>query len=688
MKENYKTTRISLLVFILIGIGGIFHSAGAGEPLFTGRRALVIQPVLTFGDGGSAIYGKLEEKGFEVEWGNPSDLEDSAALAGFDLVATDIQRSFTSLQEKRLKDFVSEGGALYGSWGGPLGSHELLRVCGVETGGGSVRLREMTLTDSPLTAGLGRTRLLFPIFYGDKTLLASQQKNGWGIISFKPINGAISVATDDKGNCFGVLNCYGKGRAAALGFIIEDYKRYFYDPCMADRVFDNLMTWLLPNPPKLKGSNKIQVNLPVRAEVLSVSVDGHEIAAPLIKTVGSLKKICLDMSQLELGKETRIVVRYRPLSKARNVDAAVFVPSVSSLSIVGNPVKAVDFVEKFKATVVILGHCGRDVSRGAKQGDYLAEFIDECHMRGIKVMGDLYLHDKPLINYPETFQVEKDGKTNTLKSCFYSPKMEENHLLTIANLLEDYQLDSFIIDDNYENRLCYCQHCKNGFRKYCEGKRISYKDPSDPAVGGDFYDYNRKETQLFCNKARALCAGYNVPFGGWVQGNMLDLYLADNVDFLGGMIYPAPAYGTRGIMSKLGNRPFITLLWGLNRTPQAMQEEVTEAVRAGSYMVGFYIVIRGVEKSMPNLEFSNWGYKTDEGGQRIEPGGFDAMAGALGRVESDWLAYYRDDMVTGDARFVVLAAQAGAEKLEVKIENNGEPVKQRMKTPPKIDFPL
>ena len=138
---------------------------GADSALFAGYRALVVRPENSYYDYDSVIQSELLRRGVEVVWGEPENLADPEALKQYDLVATNIKRSFAPEQVAGLKAYLAAGGALYGSWGGPMGCAELLEFCGLRNAR-SVYIKEITVLDSPMTKGLGECRLPFPEWVG------------------------------------------------------------------------------------------------------------------------------------------------------------------------------------------------------------------------------------------------------------------------------------------------------------------------------------------------------------------------------------------------------------------------------------------------------------------------------------------------------------------------------------------
>ena len=102
---------------------------------FEGLKALVVEPE-NFWGWDAVAFGALEERGFEVTYAKPESLEEFSFLSQFDLVASNIKRNFSPKQVESLKRFVAESGALYGSWGGPMFTPDLLKVCHVASTNG------------------------------------------------------------------------------------------------------------------------------------------------------------------------------------------------------------------------------------------------------------------------------------------------------------------------------------------------------------------------------------------------------------------------------------------------------------------------------------------------------------------------------------------------------------------------
>lgn len=230
-----KTWLIALTVTGLM-VFSTGDSRGAVRP-FEGFRALVVEPE-NFWGWDSAILGALEDRGFEVAYG--SIPEDSRQLSRYDLVGLSIKRRLTDTQAHNLKEYVAEGGAVYGSWGGPMATPGFLReVCKVGATRG-VRIKEIALLKSPLTEGVPDEKIAL----ADRAGHRRAGPSGWEIVRVEPIADGVPVAKDPAGNVLGVLSQYGKGRTAVLGFGPEQEK-YYAKPQLGPLMLDNLLGWLL-----------------------------------------------------------------------------------------------------------------------------------------------------------------------------------------------------------------------------------------------------------------------------------------------------------------------------------------------------------------------------------------------------------------------------------------------------------
>jgi len=673
-----------------------------GKSPFTGMRALVVLPENSYYSYDSATYGAFCQLGMDVDWGEPATLEDPKVLGQYDLIATNIKRSFTPAQVAGLKAYLADGGALYGNWGGPWTCPELLRIYGASAAR-SVYIREMTLLESPLTKGIGERHLLFPPFAGFEPL----GTNGHEMVAFNYVDG-LKVAKDSEGRCLGILKEHGKGRSAVLGFAPEQYKFIIQDRKLTDQMLENLLGWLIPKGTTPRSwSNVIKVSLPQRAEIISVSVNGAPVETPVAKPVGSLKTLSLPVTTIGAGQTATVCVTYKPLAKARNVETWVHNPCGEFLNAFETPAQAAEFLTSLHVTVVhpLLRYtggrsiCYRGIpgdivnSRVTKYpGDYLAEYIVECHKRGIKIMGGLYLDwkkypDTPQVNQTAPALIEKNGeqaKGNLL--CPTNPKLQERNLDVVRNLVGNYKLDGLVLDDNFEfdGHPCYCDYCKGQFRAYCEKRGVVYKDPSlvpntDVEFAALWRSYWKEALDSFLGKVREACAAHGIPaVGGWCGGGTTSIRLAKDFDFLIGMVYIAPPSSVHGPLQRgLGNCGFVTILWGMDRRPADIEEEVVEAIRAGSTDMGFWLAFTRMKESK-----DKWGVGTFKPtGFALMPGTLDAVARSFGRVEEEWLNYYRDNILGGDPRFVVVSARLERDALTLVVKNIGQCSERRVMGP-------
>lgn len=527
---------------------------------FRGFRALVVEPENSW-TWDSAIFGALEERAFEVSFGRIPD--DPAALRRYDLVALSIKRTLSATESENLERYVRDGGAIYGSWGGPMGSPAFLRnVCQVG-GTKSLRLMQLVLLDSPLGRELSEEKL-----------------------------------------------------------------------ALAERA-------------------------------------GHT-------QVGSLKKVELDLSGVVQGEDAEIRVDHTPLSNGRNVEAVIHLPWNTLRAAADSPAHLAEYLESLGATAcqpLLRSGFGHAWYKGMPQdehdevlvkqyqGDFLADLIKECHLRGIKVIGGIYFdHATPVREYPDVKRLDKQGSVirdryGRVQACFNNPKGQEHNFNTIKHLLDGYDLDGIILDDNFEldKNPCYCAYCEAAFREYCQTKGVAFRgfsQASDPPFGDHWRQHRREATRRLAAGVREIARAHGVPSGGWVAVGMDSIHLAEAFDFLGGMVYATPPRSVRGPLSVLGECELICLLWAPNAAPDTMEREVHEAVHAGCSAVGFWV-------------------RADDGGYQMDARRSDAMRRALGSVEQQWLDFYRQNVLTGDNRFVIVRQEIGVGHLTVKVRNKG-----------------
>jgi hypothetical protein len=305
-------------------------AAAADEPMpggagFAGFRALVIAPAEVWQEWDSAVFGALEERGFEVDYArDPGPAED---LAKYDLVALNAERRLTAEQQDGLAAYVRDGGALYVGWDQPYawgrgagpGAPDLLRQACAVAGAQSCAVREAVLPDSPISAGLAERRIPLRKYVG----CFQSGADGWNAVSVQPLPGAVQVLADEDGNCLGVLNRFGAGRAAAFGLVPEQ-EQYLQSEEAGPAMLDNALAWLLEDrlsAPRT-GSGVAVISLPAAARVTGVRVDGRAITIARTKRVGSLRRVEVPLTGLAAGAQATVEVDYEPLAPARADHAA------------------------------------------------------------------------------------------------------------------------------------------------------------------------------------------------------------------------------------------------------------------------------------------------------------------------------------------------------------------------------
>lgn len=649
---------------------------------FEGLKALVIEPE-SFWGWDALTYGSLEERGFDVTYAKPEALEDDSFLAQFDLVASNITRIFTSQQVAGLKRFVTAGGSLYGSWGGPMFTSDLLSFCHVASTK-SVRISGMTLCESPLSSGIAEQHLAFPPRIGN------MRNDSWEIVGIEPTTGGIIVAKDVADRPLGVLGSCGKGRTAVLGFA-PDNEKYFVRREVGPVMTDNLLHWLLEDrirSGERRWTGALEVSLPVRADVMEVSLNGRRLTQPQVREVGSLKKIVVNVNETNVGQEVTIRVAYQPLQQQRNVETVIHMPWRSFDFFIANregtPEKLAEWLKSVHATVCQpLLREADDLAyyRGLPEdvldplvadyeGDFLADFIEECHKREIKVIGGVYLGSRmTLQQYPDAAVVKRTGEAEARQACFNNPVGQKRNFEVIRHLVRNYQLDGLILDDNFElqNYDCCCGVCQDGFREYCAKHGVTYQAPSqavDSGVMGDHWvGYKLEATRNLATQVTQIAHERGIPAGGWVAVGMRSAHLAPVFDFLGGMVYAEPPRAARLMLSGLDSCRFITLLWGPDQEPERLQLEFRQAIWSGSRIVGFWVYPPG---------------HPGGGGVKMAEGSFEAIASAFAGAEDEWFKFYRENLLMGDPRFAIVDGKLGKEEMILRVKNTGNTASIRL----------
>ncbi|MBM3473127.1 MAG: hypothetical protein FJX75_07675 [Armatimonadetes bacterium] len=675
----------------------VLASRLAAAPVsLAGATALVIQPENSYNGYDFTIYAALLRRGFEVTQGQPDDLVDATKLQAFDLVVTDLKRSFTPEQVAGLKAYVTAGGATYGNWGGPMGCQPLLALSGVKNAR-SVYINELTLTESPLTTGLGEQRWVFPDFCGHVQLT----EKGREMVAFDLLDG-IEVAHDNEGRCLGSLREEGAGRCAVLGFCPSNYRFVTDDSRQAAAVLDNLLAWLLPRGSQRHASPQtIRVSLPREAKIASVSVDGRRLPDQEARAVGSLQTVAVPVAALAEGETMLVRVACELPPVKQHIGTWLHDPSACSF-ISFEPDAAADFLAALHVSVVqpLLRYEGgvinclhgipgdRPRERFTQyQGDLLADYVQACHARGIKVIGGLYLDwrrfEQHLNDAPPHVARNQPVPEKTLGQpvCPLDSGVWDHNLAIVRSLLDNYpDLDGVILDDNFEfdGDPCYCAACQARFAAHCE-QQPGKPDPQAEADSrGAVWKAFWKEQKLgFCKRVHDLCAERGKPVGGWTAQRG-PIAFRGVFDFAGDMVYVEPPCSVAPLWPQVGDFPVVTLLWGMNRKPEGMEGDFAEAIRAGSNTVGFWIQYARGEGVTDNPWSLSW---SSPKGFALTPGSLTAIERAFAGAEQAWRDYYRENLVQGDPRFAVTRAELRPKGLTVEVKRLDQPAPNRIMGP-------
>lgn len=688
-KRPLRRIGLAALVLAVATVSRTCAARGDGMA-FLGLRALVVQPDVVWQEWDVAISAALEERGFEVTYGPP--LSDVGALSQYDLVALNIRRHLRDAEAGALQSYVSQGGALYASWGGPMGAPELMRDVFRAKDPRSIYITHMTLLESPISAGIGERELALAEHVGHQRMAP----RGWEIVAMDPLGGGVPVAKAPAGEVLGVLSQCGAGRAAVLGFGAEQEK-YLARPELGPRMLDNLLTWLLQGRAE-RGpwhwSERVTVSLPARAQITGVEVNGHQSGEFVARRVGSLREVEIAVGEIAQGDQAELRITYEPLSSERSVETMIHLPWGTLRSAAASPARLAEYLSSLNATIcqpLLRGSDGHAWYRGMPEdrpdekvvteydGNFLADLIRECQARGMQVIGGVYFDNTtPVRTYPEVIQLDgrgqgKHDRYGNPYACFNNPKGQEHNLATIEQLLAEYDLDGVILDDNYELDWyvndCHCAYCEAGFRTYCEARGIEYHGPESwSSAPSPRHDYRRGGTRSLVAKVKSMAAARGRIAGGWVSVTRDAAHLANSLDFLGGMAYTSPPRSARAVLPLLGECDFICLLWAPNSSPMAMEREAKEAIHAGCAAIGFWVM-------------------GEDGGYELDPARSEAIRRAFANVEREWRAFYRDNLLGGDGRFAVVSGSVGPAELRLVIRNTGARVSRRVQGEIALEIP-
>jgi len=321
------------------------------------------------------------------------------------------------------------------------------------------------------------------------------------------------------------------------------------------------------------------------------------------------------------------------------------------------------------------------------QGDLLTDYVKACHARGIKVVGGLYLDwrrfEQHLDDAPAHVAKNDPSPERKLGQpvCPLNGGVWEHNLSIVRTLLDNYpDLDGVILDDNFEfdRDPCYCPDCLARFAAYCERQPGASNPRTEVEAGGALWRAFWKEQVLsFCKRIHDLCAAHGKPVGGWTAQRG-PIAFRGVFDFAGDMVYVEPPCSVAPLWPQIGDFPVVTLLWGMNRRPEGMEADVVEAIRAGSDTVGFWIQYARQEGVTDNPWSLGW---TSQQGFALTPGSLGAIERAFAGAEQAWRDYYRDNLIQGDARFVITRARLEREGLTVAIQRLDHPASQRVMGP-------
>jgi len=692
--------QVAACLIVSCMLWGVELASGQPEPrIIGGAGALLVRPEQPWASSFvAALPRPFEAQEMPYTIATDAALDDPAQLAKYDIVALSIRRVLTAKQIANLKEYVSRGGALYASWGGPYGNEEarqFSRDMFHAEGLASISIRDfLTVSGSPIiTKGMPEKF----VFQSEKP-----QEN----VPLQTQPGATILLRDGEGRCLGVSSEYGEGRAVLLGICLESAGS-LTPRDKADALMGNVLRWLLRGRAPWD-NGVIDVALPARAKVLSVSLDSKPVTDYTVRELGSLKRVRFQ-KPLPEGQRATIHVTYDPLPKARNIECIAHFPS-GSIERTHSPAAFADLVKKMNVTTVlphVHGAYDTCIYNGLPEdrrsfespeqalekfkmtykSDFLAELVEECHQRDIKVYASLYLGCRlAREKYPEVIVVNKDGTRDEKNwACFNNPKTMEHNWAMLRHLLDNFKIDGLIYDDNFGLN-CYCDLCKNGFKAYCEGKGWEYVDPQKLASSGDaprhWLEYRQSVVHALAGKLAKIVQDTGRPAGAWVSaglGNDSFAYtneaMARCFDFLGEMTYTGyspyarPRADTRIMAKVLGPCRLFALLWAPNNEEKDMVRDVYDAINGGCDATGFWCLAE--DQKVKERTRSDWWV--------MNPGAFEAIGRALADVENIWMGYYQRNVLTGDRRLAILKGSAGRDVLDLEIENAGSTQETRLK---------
>ena len=130
--------------------------------------------------------------------------------------------------------------------------------------------------------------------------------------------------------------------------------KYLTEPALAQRALNATLAWLLAR--RLKSgprawSNIVTIALPARAKVTGVHVNDQPVADPVVRRVGSLRRISLDVAGVARGAELAVRITYEPIGKDRNVETVIHHPWGVLVGAAESPAEMAEYLHSLGATV-------------------------------------------------------------------------------------------------------------------------------------------------------------------------------------------------------------------------------------------------------------------------------------------------------------------------------------------------
>ena len=242
--------------------------------------------------------------------------------------------------------------------------------------------------------------------------------------------------------------------------------------------------------------------------------------------------------------------------------------------------------------------------------DMLGDQVQACHKRGIKVIA--YYHNfgstKLEELHPEWRAVNLKGEPNGF--CMKTPLVEEFILPQVREIVHNYDIDGIFFDGT-TLRICYCDVCKEGFKKET-GFEIPLSGKDNHWL--DYMKWLNKETTILHQKIMDAVHGEKqevlVSFN-WAYTQRQPEIVPDDVGFLMCDIFPddqvfAGSYlgkywSTQGKSFDIMNSAFLRWWgdWGIKPAVAMQQECATIIANGGKTWLGYMMPAQfGVEPAV------------------------------------------------------------------------------------------